>query len=63
MGLEGIVQGERSQTEKVKYHIISLIYVIEKRKQNRNSLSDAENELMVATGMQGGGRGVKNVKG
>ena len=56
MDLEGITLTEISQTEKDKYHMISLICRIKKqkqnktskqRKQNRNRLIDTEIRLVV----------------
>ena len=62
MDLEGITLTEISQTEKDKYHMISLICRIKKqkqnktskqRKQNRNRLIDTEIRLVV-TRVEGG---------
>ena len=50
MDLESIMLSEISQTEEYKYHTISLIYGIQKTKQNRNRLIDTENKLVVARG-------------
>ena len=58
MDLEIIILSEASQTEKDKYHMISVVCGILKKRykgtylQNRNRLTDLENELMVI----GGGR-------
>ena len=54
MDLEIIILSEVSQIEKSKYHMISLICGILKKKktylQNRNRLADFENKLMVTKG-------------
>ena len=55
MDLEIIILSEISQTEKDKYHMISLICGIQKRYkwiylQNRNILTDIENKLMNTKG-------------
>ena len=60
MDLETVILSELSQTEKDKYHMMSLICASKKLYkctylQNRNRLMDLENELMV-TGGKGGGR-------
>ena len=62
MDLEIVILSEVSQTEKDKYHMISLTCRIFKTKwykwtflQNRSRLTDLENELMVTRGWVGGG--------
>ena len=54
MHLEGSMLSEISQTEKDKYHMISLICKTSKtkqmNKQNRNRLIDTENKRVVARG-------------
>ena len=56
-----IILSEVSQTEKDKYHMISLILESKKKWykladiQNRNRLTDIENKLMVTKGERGGG--------
>ena len=59
MGLEMIRLREVSQTEKDKYHMISLIRNLKKMiqmnlLQNRNRVTDLENELMVMGWGEGG---------
>ena len=57
MDLQGIMLSEVSQTEKDKYHMISLIYGIQNMTQmylwNRNTLADIENRLAVTKGEDG----------
>ena len=58
LDLEIIILSEVSQTEKDKYHTISLICGILKKKKDINKLiykTDIENELMVTKGESGGG--------
>ena len=58
LDLEIIILSEVSQTEKGKYHMISLICGILKKKKDINKLiykTDIENELMVTKGESGGG--------
>ena len=52
MDLEGIMLSEISQTEKDKYHMISLCGIKNKTKQNKetNRLLNTENQLVVAKG-------------
>ena len=47
MDLEGIMPGEISQTEKGRYHMISLLCGIKKKK---SKLIDTEKRLVVARG-------------
>ena len=59
MDLEIIILREVSQTEKDKYHMISLIRNLKKMiqmnlLQNRNRVTDLENELMVMGWGEGG---------
>ena len=57
MELEVIILSEVSQTEKDKYHMISLICGIQNMTQmylwNRNTLADIENRLAVTKGEDG----------
>ena len=54
--LETVILSEVSQTEKDKYHMISLICGIYKKRvqmnflQNRNKVKDVENKLMITRG-------------
>ena len=60
--MEIMIPSEVNQTEKTKYHMISLIRGIKKKKrykwsylQNRNRLTDIENKFMVTKGDSDGG--------
>ena len=63
MDLEIVILSEVSQTEKDKYHMISLICGILKKLykwtfiQNRNRPTDIESKLMVTKGESGRGKG------
>ena len=60
MDLETVILSELSQTEKDKYHMMSLICASKKLYkrtylQNRNRLTDIENILVVTKGERGWG--------
>ena len=63
MELKGIMLSEISQSEKDKYHMISLMYVwnlmTKLNQQNRNRLTDSENRLTTASVGRVGGAGEK----
>ena len=53
---------ERSQTEKDKYHMISLICESKKQTNGKNKLIDADNRLVVPEAGMGSGTWGKGVK-
>ena len=57
MDLEIAIPSEVSQTEKDKYHMISLLKKMVQGTylQNRNRVTDVENKIMVTRGERGGG--------
>ena len=60
MDLEMVILSAVNQTEKDKYHMISLTHGIKKNDtgtylQNRNRLTDIENKFLVTKGEEGGG--------
>ena len=58
MDLEIAIPSEVSQTEKDKYHMISLLKKMVQGTylQNRNRVTDVENKIMVTRGERGTGR-------